>query len=203
LFHVGLTGGIGSGKSTVARLFEKLGAVTLDADALVREMLAPGGRAVAAVAQAFEGVQSPAGGIDRKALADRAFADPESRKRLESILHPLVVEERRKKLRAIREERGENAIVVSEAALIYEAGTAGEFDATVLVTAPQDVRRARLRAAGWPEEEMERRAAAQWGDERKRPLADFVVDNGGDPERTRRQVESVWGKLMERIRARG
>ncbi len=203
MFHVGLTGGIGSGKSTVARLFEKLGAVTLDADALVREMLAPGGRAVAAVAQAFEGVQSPAGGIDRKALADRAFADPESRKRLESILHPLVVEERRKKLRAIREERGENAIVVSEAALIYEAGTAGEFDATVLVTAPQDVRRARLRAAGWPEEEMERRAAAQWGDERKRPLADFVVDNGGDPERTRRQVESVWGKLMERIRARG
>ncbi|MEW6758458.1 MAG: dephospho-CoA kinase [Acidobacteriota bacterium] len=200
---MGLTGGIGSGKSTVGRIFEELGAVTLDADSLVREMLAPGGRAVAAVSQALEGVRDPNGGIDRKALADRVFADPDARRRLESILHPLVVKERREKLRAIHEERGQDAIVVSEAALIFEAGTAGEFDATVLVTAPTEVRRARLLAAGWPVGEMDRRAAAQWCDERKRPLADFVVDNGGDPERTRREVESVWERLMERIRAGG
>jgi len=203
LFHAGLTGGIGSGKSTVARLFAEKGAITLDADCLIREMLAPGGRAVAAVARAFEGVEGPDGGIDRRALADRVFADPGARKRLESILHPLVVSERRKRLEAIREERGEDAIVVSEAALIFEAATAGEFDATILVTAPLEVRRERLRAAGWPDGEMDRRAAAQWGDERKRPLADFVVDNGGDLDRTRREVDRVWEKLRERSRARG
>ncbi len=202
MFTVGLTGGIGSGKSTVARILAEMGAVTLDSDLLVREMLAPGGRAVAAVSQAFEGVLSPDGGIDRKALADRVFADPEARRLLESILHPLVVKERRERFRAIREEKGEDAVVVSEAALIFEAGTAGEFDATILVTAPREVRRARLRAAGWSEGEMDRRASAQWDDDRKRPLADFVVDNGGDPERTRREVERVWQQLMERIRAR-
>lgn len=203
MLHVGLTGGIGSGKSTVARLFEGLGAVTLDADRLVRDMLAPGGEAVESVARAFRGVRGSDGGIDRGALADRVFANPEARRRLESLLHPIVVRQRRDRLRAIREERGEDAVVVSEAALIFEAGTASEFDATVLVTAPAPVRRERLRAAGWAEGEMDRRAAAQWDDGRKRALADFVVDNGGDPERTRRQVEEVWRRLMERASAGG
>ena len=94
-------------------------------------------------------------------------------------------------------ERGEGAVVVSEAALIFEAGTHGEFDAVVLVTAPEEIRRSRLAAAGWDAQEAEARMRSQWPDERKRPLARWEVNNGGTPETTRAQVKKIWGELTE------
>ncbi len=204
MLHVGLTGGIGSGKSTVAALLREKGAETLDADRIVRRMLAPRGEAVEAVLEAFgEGMRGPKGGVDRRALAALVFEDPEARARLEAILHPRVVARRRALLEEIARRRGPRTVVVSEAALIFEAGTQGEFDATVLVTAPLEVRLKRLAQVGWDLEEARRRMAAQWDDERKAALADFVVDNGGDLDRTRAEVDRLWRELQSRLEGRG
>ncbi|MGC8762229.1 MAG: dephospho-CoA kinase [Acidobacteriota bacterium] len=200
MLHVGLTGGIGSGKSTVAALLREKGAETLDADRMVREMLAPGGEAVEPVLGAFGGhLRDGEGGVDRRALAALAFADPAARARLEALLHPRVIARRRALLEEIARRRGPRTVVVSEAALIFEAGTQGEFDATVLVTAPREVRLQRLAAAGWDPVDAERRMAAQWDDDRKAALADFVVDNGGGLDRTRAEVDRLWGELVRRL----
>ena len=202
MLHVGITGGIGSGKSTVARMLGELGAQVLDADRIVRELLGPGQEGAANVREAFgEAFVGPDGSVDRKALAARVFGDPEARGRLESILHPLVISRRRQRLAEIREQQGRSAVVVSEAALIFEAGTRKEFDRVLLVTAPETVRKARLEAAGWDPVEAERRMASQWPDSRKLPLADWVVDNGADEEYTRGQVAALWPVLQEAARA--
>ena len=203
MLHVGLTGGIGSGKSTVARLFGELGAAILDADLLVREMLGPGQEAARAVIEAFgASVALESGGVDRKALAGVVFRDPGARERLEAILHPRVIVRRRELLEEIRRERGRFAVVVTEAALIFEAGTEGEFDGVVLVTAPEAVRLGRLVQAGWDPDEARRRMAAQWQDERKRPLATWVIENGSDLQATRRQVEALWAEFEGAARER-
>ena len=203
MLHVGLTGGIGSGKSTVARIFRDLGAVVLDADLLVREMLGPGQEAARAVIQAFGpsvGIQG--GAVDRRVLASVVFRDPSAKARLEAILHPRVIQRRREILETIRAERGPSAVVVTEAALIFEAGTQGEFDGVLLVTAPVQVRLERLVQAGWDPEEVRRRMDAQWTDERKRPLATWVIENGGDPQEARRQAEALWPIFEEAARGR-
>lgn len=199
MLHLGLTGGIGSGKSTVASLFRELGAHTLDADAIARELTGPGGAACRAVADAFgpEALRAD-GAVDRPRLAARVFGNPEARGILERILHPRILHRRRELLEGIREARGEGAVVVTEAALIFEAGTVEEFDRVILVTAPLEVRRRRSLEAGWAPEEFEGRVASQWPDGRKAPLADFVVDNGGDLEGTRRQVEAIWREISRR-----
>lgn len=193
MLHVGLTGGIGSGKSTVARMFAQLGAVVLDADRIARELTGAGCEATGLIAAEFgPGVLGPGGGVDRKALAAAAFGDEAKRLRLESFLHPRIIARRRELLARIAAERGDAAVVVSEAALIFEAGTQAEFDAVILVTAPEEVRRARLEAAGWPPEAVEARMASQWPDARKIPLARWVVDNGGDRAATMARVARIW-----------
>jgi dephospho-CoA kinase len=203
MLNLGLTGGIGSGKSTVARMFADLGAHVLDADELVREMLGPGGEAVDAVAEAFgQGVLHPEGPVDRKKLAQRVFGDEDARLRLEAILHPRVVAARRRQIQEKARRLGPDAVFLSEAALIFEANTWSEFDAIVLVTAPLEVRKARLTAAGWTPEEIERRMAAQWPDDKKAALADWVVDNGGTDAHTRAQVEVLWKRFGAVARAR-
>jgi dephospho-CoA kinase len=202
VLHVGLTGGIGSGKSTVARIFSEMGAVCLDADLLVREMLGPGQEAASLVADAFGAeILTPDGGVDRKRLAARVFVSESDRKRLEAIVHPRVLSKRRQLLESIRRERGEAAVVITEAALIFEAGTASEFDQVILVTAPEPIRKARLAAVGWDSEEIERRMAAQWPDTAKIPLARWVVDNGRSENHTRFQIETIWPVLKETARA--
>jgi dephospho-CoA kinase len=202
MIHVGLTGGIGSGKSSVARLFAGLGAETLDADRLVREMLLPGGEAVEEVASVFgEGVLAPEGGVDRKALAAKVFGDEAARRRLEGILHPRVLRRRREILRELEARRGTGVVVVTEAALIFEAGTEAEFDAVILVVAPEEVRRRRLLSAGWDDSDVTSRMAAQWSDAAKGARADWIIDNGGTGEETERQVRALWPVLEERARA--
>lgn len=200
VLHVGLTGGMGAGKSTVAALLREKGAETLDADRMVRQMLAPGGEAVEPILTAFgERLRDSQGGVDRRALAALAFQDSAVRARLEAILHPRVVARRRGLLGEIARRRGVPTVVVSEGALIFEAGTQGEFDAVILVTAPRGVRLKRLAAAGWDPDEAKRRMDAQWEDHRKAPLADFVVDNGGDLEKTRVEVDRLWEALQDRL----
>jgi dephospho-CoA kinase len=204
MIHVGVTGGIGSGKSTVAKMLGGLGAVVLDADQIVRELMGPGGEGAAQVKEAFGDAYLAAdGSTDRKALAALIFADQASRKRLESLIHPLVIALRRKKLDAVRLKEGKDAVVVSEASLIFEAGTRGEFDYVILVTAPEEIRKQRLLSAGWDPGEVDRRMASQWPDSAKAPLADWIVDNGGRSEETQRQVQSLWPALKEKARAGG
>lgn len=203
MLNLGLTGGIGSGKSTVARMFAGLGAHVLDADELVREMLGPGGEAVTAVVETFgQGVLAPEGSVDRKRLAQRVFGDEDARKRLEAILHPRVVALRRERIKSLAASQSLGAVIISEAALLFEANTWPEFDAIILVTAPVEVRMARLLAAGWTPEDIERRMAAQWTDEKKAGLADWVVDNGGTEAHTRAQVEALWKRFWTMAVAR-
>jgi len=201
MVHAGLTGGIGSGKTAVAGMFAALGAVVLDADDLARELTGPGSEAARAAEEALgPGLLSPDGALDRAAAARRVFGDGEARRRLEALLHPRIVALRRERLAEILEERGAGTVVVSEAALIFEAGTRAEFDCVVLVTAPAPVRLARLEARGMARAEAEGRMAAQWDDARKALLADYVVDNGGGTEATRAQVARVWDALCRRAR---
>jgi dephospho-CoA kinase len=203
VLNLGLTGGIGSGKSAVARMFADLGAATLDSDALVRSFLGPGQKGTAAVVSAFgEDVLNRDGSVDRKRLGALVFADEGARAKLEGILHPMVRDTRREWIAAQHAQRDPGAVTVSEAALIFEAGTWSEFDGVILVTAPVEVRKARLLATGWEEAEVERRMAAQWTDERKAALSDWIVDNGGDEGATRAQVEVLWKRFAAMALAR-
>lgn len=199
MVHAGLTGGVGSGKSTVAAMFAALGAVVLDADRLARELTGPGSEAARDIEAALgPGLLLPSGALDRPATAQRVFSDPSARERIEAILHPRILARRAELLRGIRENQGDGAVVLTEAALIFEAGTRGEFDCVVLVTAPVEVRISRLATRGMDRTQAMARMAAQWPEEQKIPLADFVVENGGALEETRRQVESVWSALQGR-----
>lgn len=203
MLNIGLTGGIGSGKSTVARMFGQVGAVIIDADALVRHMLGPGQEAARAVVEAFgPQVLDPGGGVNRQALADLVFRDEDVRRRLEALLHPRVVAARRERVRALEAEGPPGTVVIAEAALMFEAGTWTEFDGVILVAAPAELRKARLEAAGWDESEVVRRMAAQWPEERKVELADWVVDNGGPEEDTRFQVRTLWARFQSMSLAR-
>ncbi len=201
MLHAGLTGGVGSGKSAACAEFARLGAVVLDADAIARELLSPGAPGASAVARAFgPRVLGPDGGVDRAALASLAFHDETFRRGLDAVLHPMIVARRREVLAEIRRTSPQTVIVVTEAALIFEAGTQGEFDCVILVTAPEPARRARLAARGWSAAEIGARIGSQWDDARKRPLAGYVIDNGGGFEALNAQVSRVWAALKERAK---
>ncbi len=199
---VGLTGGIGTGKSTVARMLARRGAVVVDADDLARRAVAPGTPGHARVVARFgRGILGPDGAIDRKRLADVVFSDPAARRDLEAIVHPEVA-------RMFAEEaarhRGTDRIVVYVAPLLVEAGRADEFDVLVVVTAPEEAQVERLvRGRGMTEGEVRARIAAQLPQEEKAARADVVLDNGGSIEELERQVEELWRALRARAGARG
>lgn len=198
MLHIGLTGGIGSGKSAVARMFKKRGALILDSDRIVRELLKKGNEGFEEVLAAFgKSILAGKGSISRKKLAGKAFTDEKSRKKLESILHPLVVLKRRVIIKELKESRKKPVMVVSEAALIFEAGTGSEFDKVILVTAPEEARIRRLVKKGWTEKSIRDRMRAQWGDRKKASLADFVINNGASARETEGQVERIWRALSE------
>ncbi len=198
MLHVGLTGGIGSGKSAVARMFRKRGALILDSDKIVRELLKKGNEGFDEVGSAFgKAVLTQNGSISREKLAAKVFADESSRKKLEAILHPLVVLKRREIIKELKESRKRPVMVVSEAALIFEAGTRREFDKVILVTAPEETRIRRLVKKGLTEKSIRERMRAQWGDRKKASLADFVIDNGGTARETEGQVDRIWRALSE------
>lgn len=195
--RVALTGGIGSGKSSVAARLAQLGAVVVDADAIAREVVEPGTPGLDAVVAEFgQQVLAPDGSLDRAALASIVFSDPERRRALEAIVHPLVGE------RSARLIAGapQDALVVYDVPLLAEsAGTGrdrrGEFDAVVVVEAPLEDRVRRLVARGLDEDDARARIAAQATDEQRRALADHVLDNSGDLEHLRAQVDALWTAL--------
>ncbi len=190
--RIGLTGGIGAGKSTVARLLAGRGAVVIDADAIAREVLAPGSPGLAAVTREFgEELLHPDGSLDRPALGRLVFADDARRQRLEQITHPLIAEQTRQLTAAA----GDDAVVVHDVPLLVEKGMAGHYDAVLVVEAPDELRLTRLEARGLPRDEAVTRMRAQATAEQRAAVATHVMDNSGDEQALRRRVDEVWSAL--------
>lgn len=193
--RVAVTGGIGAGKSTVSRLLEGHGATVVDADAIAREVVAPGTPGLAAVAGAFgPSVLTADGALDRAALGAVVFADPDARRRLEAITHPLVQELSAARLGAV--PAGE--VAVYDVPLLAEAGGRRGFDVVVVVQAPAEVRVTRLVARGLTAEDARRRIAVQSSDAERAALADVVVDNDGDRAALAARVADLWSTLAAR-----
>jgi dephospho-CoA kinase len=190
----GLTGNIGSGKSTVARLFAAAGVPVIDADQLAREVVLPGTQAHAEIARRFPGVVDAAGVLDRKALAARVFADAGERAALNAIVHPRIAQEAAARAQALSAQAFPFAVY--EAALIVENGLQRALDALILVSAPEELRLRRvMQRDGFSEEEARARFASQLPEADKEKLADFVIRNGGDPAELKRQVDEVLARL--------
>ena len=196
MLRVGLTGGIASGKSTVMRLFEALGAVTIDTDEVAREVVRPGTAGLAAVVQAFgAGILTTAGALDRAAMRRRILADAAARKRLESILHPLI---RARTLALLEAATGPYVIVAVP--LLVETGFSELVHRVLVVDCPVDVQLARLIGRdGVSEPEARAAIAAQTDRTTRLAVADDVIDNSAGLEKLSPQVEA----LHERYRAMG
>lgn len=200
MLTVGLTGGIGSGKSTFAALLAERGAHVIDADVLGRAALRPGSPAWHSVVSTFgEEVLGPSMDIDRARLAAIVFSDRAKLAALNAIVHPVILRAIAERLDALR---GTDEVVVIDAALIVELGLDDGLDAVVVVTAPEDVRRARLvRERAMSEDDVRARMASQASEEELVAKADIVVRNDGSLESLAREADRVWAEL-DRLRDR-
>ena len=188
---IGLTGSIGMGKSTVAAMFAEAGIPVFDADAEVRRMQGPGGELVPAIEAAFPGSTGPEG-VDRDRLGHQVFADKAALARLEAIVHPAVAAKRA----AFLEEHADNRAVVFDIPLLFERGGHESVDTIVVVSAPEDVQRARVLARpGMTEQKFEHIYGLQLHDSEKRERADHVIDTGTSLEETRREVLALVASL--------
>ncbi|MFA3874492.1 dephospho-CoA kinase [Streptomyces sp. MMCC 100] len=196
MLSVGLTGGIGAGKSEVSRLLVEHGAVLIDADRIAREVVAPGTPGLAAVVAAFgEDVLAEDGSLDRPKLGSIVFSDPEKLAVLNDIVHPLVGE----RSRALEEAAAEDAVVVHDVPLLTENGLAPLYDLVVVVDADPATQLDRLvRLRGMTEQDARARMAAQATREQRRQIADVIVDNDVPLEELRRRVKEVWDELVRR-----
>ncbi len=193
---VGLTGGFGSGKSTVAAMLERRGAVVLDADEFARRALDPGRPGHARVVEEFgSSVVGPDGSVDRAALAGTVFGDPDARRRLEAIVHPEVA---RLLQDALEPYRDTDRVVVYAVPLLVENHLESMFDLVVVVTAPEEVRIRRLVARGMAEDDVRARIRAQLSDSERQAVADVVVANDGSRDDLNRRVETLWEELRAR-----
>ncbi len=198
---VGLTGGIGTGKSTVSEILARLGAVLVDADQLAREVVAPGEPALAEVVREFGEVLQPDGALDRKKLAAIVFADPSRRKRLEAILHPAIRARLDARLDALTRE-GFEGIVVFDAPVMIESGGYKTVDRLIVVVTDDATQRARLVARDADAADGERRIASQMRLAEKAKLADYVIDNTGDRAATEARTREVHAALVRDLAAR-
>jgi dephospho-CoA kinase len=198
---VGLTGGIASGKSTVARLFGALGVPVVDADAVARDIVAPGSDALREIAAAFGAEVIVDGALDRAALGVRVFADTEARRRLEAITHPRIAAESGRRLALAL--AGGAPYALYEAALLVENGAYKMFPALVVVTAPEDVQRARIAARdGLDATQAQARIAAQAPVAAKVAVADWVIENAGDLAALEERVRAVHAAILARFTAK-
>jgi len=191
--RVGLTGGVASGKSTVSAILAELGATVIDADRLAREVVEPGTPGLALIAETFgDGVLAADGSLDRAALAAVVFADPDARRQLDGIVHPLV----RARATQLAAAAPPGAVVVHDVPLLVETGQASSYDLVLVVEADPAIRVARLVQRGLTAEDARARIGAQASDEQRRAVADVVLDNSGTPERLAEQVDRFW---VERV----
>ena len=187
MIRIALTGSIGMGKSTVAKMFEAAGVPVFDADAVVRALQGPGGGLVAKIGEAFPGCVR-AGTLDRECLAAIVLADRDKLAILERIVHPAVLEARQ----GFIAEHPDAPMLVFEIPLLFETAGEGQFDKVVVVSAPADVQRRRvLERNGMTQARLDSILARQTPDEEKRAKADFVVDTGGDLSTTQRQIRDI------------
>ena len=196
--RVGLTGGIGAGKSEVSRRLRSYGAVVIDADLLARQVVAPGTPGLAQVVAAFgEGVLGPDGSLDRERVGELVFADAALRAKLNAIVHPLVGA----RMRELEEAAGEAAIVVHDIPLLAENQLAGGFDEVVVVDVPPRVQAERLaKERGMTAEQAEARMRAQASRQERLEIATIVVDNSGSLAELDREIGDLWTELRRRAK---
>lgn len=196
MLRVGLTGGIGAGKSEVSARLAAQGAVVIDADAIAREVVEPGTEGLAEVVEAFgPEVLLPDGKLDRPRLGEIVFADPELRGKLNTIVHPRVGA----RMAELEREAGTGAIVVHDVPLIAESGRTDAYDLVVVVDVPPRVQLDRLvRRRGMTREQAEARMAAQASREQRLAIADIVIDNSSSLTELDRQVGDLWSELRRR-----
>ncbi|XID95626.1 dephospho-CoA kinase [Paenibacillaceae bacterium WGS1546] len=191
--NLGLTGGIATGKSTVARLLTARGAILIDLDGIAREVVAPGQPALNRIAERFgQAVLQADGTLDRKKLGAIVFADPDERKALESITHPAIRTVMRNRM-AEHAKSSPDKLVVVDVPLLFESKLESYFDEVMVVYVPREEQLRRLIARDrLTEAEARKRLDAQMDIEEKKNRGDIVIDNGGSPERTEEQIERYW-----------
>lgn len=199
ILRTGLTGGIASGKSTIARIFATLGCITVDADQIVARLYQPGQAGHDAIARTYgSGILLPDGTIDRRKLADVALATDESAKALNALIHPLVVAE---EVRMMDEETREGIVIV-EATLLIEAGGKDRYDRIVIVDVDPETQLARAMARGMTRDDAERRIARQMPREERLRYADYVIDNSGDLQQAEAETKRIFAALKRDLAAR-
>ena len=197
---VGLTGGIGAGKSTVAKLLAEHGAIVIDADSIVRELQQPGTDVFGAIVDRFgTHVVAADGTLDRERLADIVFRNDDARSALNAIVHPAVYAVMSERIAAVKDA---DKVVVLDIPLLAEAGGGGGMDAVVVVEADGEMRVARVVSErGLDPEDVRARMATQASSEQREALADVVIRNNGTPEDLRAQVDDLWEQLRARLGA--
>lgn len=198
ILRVGLTGGIASGKSTVAQTLAGLGCMVIDADAIVARLYQPGEAGYDALVRAYgERIVGPDGEIDRPKLARIAFADEESAKRLNALIHPLVIDEEERMIAAEAQRFPErDRIAVVEATLLLESGGRGRYDRIIVVDADPHTQIERAVARGMDRTDAERRMARQMARDHRRRHADYVIENNGDLGELETLACNVYEKLQ-------
>lgn len=204
IYVIGLTGGIASGKSTVSEALQGLGATIIDADAITREVQAPGSEALEEIRREFgDGVIAPDGTLDRRKLGQIVFSSEQSLQTLNSIIHPRVIERTKQTLRRLAESappRGPTPIAVVDAPLLLEAGVDSIVDEVWVVALPRDQQAERLmKREGYSPDEAFMRIDSQMPLEEKEKRADRVIDNSGTVEETKEQVFTFWRSLERRL----
>ena len=190
--YLGLTGGIGSGKSTAARMFADLGATVIDADAIAKEVLEPGQLGYESIVNKFgDEILDSSGNVDRSALAAKVFENSAELKELEDIVHPAVAS----KVLEIRESLPAGVTVIYDTPLLVEKKLQDQFDQVVVVLAPEPLRTQRLIDRGLAERDIAARMSKQASDDQRREVANFVIDNSGSLAQLRAQVQNVWNQI--------
>lgn len=201
MLRVGLTGGIGSGKSVVAERLAALGAVVLDGDTAARAVVEPGTPGLARITEVFgPDVLRADGSLDRAKLAGIVFSDEAARQRLNAITHPLIHEYLQAAERAAIETGGPDTIVVHDIPLLAEGQRATEFDVVIVVDVPPELQVSRLAERGLPEDQARARMAAQATRDQRLALADLVIDNSGTLADLDRRLTDLWADLRARTK---
>ncbi len=195
---VALTGGIGSGKSTVGELFQQLGAVVVDSDQLAREVVERGSSGFEQIVTLFGDDILKNGEINRSLLAEIIFKDPAKRKNLEQITHPLI----RKAFADIVAKSGDQAIVINQIPLLVESKYEYNFDHVITVSTSEDKRIARLLAKGYTQEQIQNRMKSQVSDADREKIADSIIQNNESEKELLPQVEKIWEQLQSKLKSK-